>query len=961
MPPKEYNAKEKVLLSMLHRSNAESKSEEDQSKSDQKPTYEQLLDLVNNNKSNELVNLKNNNLNQIQTIIANKGSSLLHYAASIGTNNATLDVLIAIEDVDTIQDTDKTPLFTAVKFAQITVVTHLVNCAANLTKKYQHEEKADAASNQVAPLQSMSIVEYAVSLHRPPQIIWDLIRCLVPNGIDENISTENTPILHLCARYGHTAAITYFADEKKANINKNDSQQKSPFIYASYANHNATILEIERLGAIIDPDNQDIKNILEQTSISEDIKNTVKGQIVRSKRRIESESTAQILAEQDAARVAEIIFLTLVADTKSQNQNQQAASLVTILKLFLIKYPYFNRIMPRITHSNDFESKDNPQTISFAQFTKNKLLYFKSEQDKKSFRDLHNPQEISKWQKSLEKAYTSKDEKSIDSFNGLVKKSLDDFIMLEDIEVQIENIASKVIILIDNNNKIDARLLKLWIVRILSNRLKTVSRIDKTVENEMINAIADQISIAVKEQKDILDPHQQGIYEIRIQAALLDSIYKYRLSLSDTERKLYNIAEEIHKSLLIKRNNKDDTKKKHAIERYLLFKALSEEKSIVHSVASSHDNNKLIEYVLINKYKEEKSEDKLNKKLSRDLNVQESYSKFITALLRDFVVHSNLPQINLPLSGAAKELTPNQIKFVGSFCKKVGDYYCMYRALDEEMVQRLQSRVDQVAQIASENKATQTEIKGVNVPIGIIFSLIADLAVYRKDRKVAEVAKRFNWLFCTPLLDEVGTIIRLAGEYIARRYEMQIKWLKLDDDSIERIAVCAAERAIQYITASEKNLVISKPSIFARMWEFIKQSVAYQKYAPILLAEYKDPVTALIDGVIEGESKSDETLVRTSDGRSWLAAGVFRNVGFAIKDENGTKLYRHKDLLVNMQNQYTDPKSNEDRLLLYGYCWLEPSERELIKEHGYEEDSTPLSRVFPDLANDIDVPRRSLN
>lgn len=292
------------------------------------------------------------------------------------------------------------------------------------------------------------------------------------------------------------------------------------------------------------------------------------------------------------------------------------------------------------------------------------------------------------------------------------------------------------------------------------------------------------------------------------------------------------------------------------------------------------------------------------------------------------------------LEEKTNKFTDKQKFFISHFCQEFEKFYCMYRALDFKIVQRLKDNTDDLARKVSEYKNTTLTVAGFEIPVGTIGDLIMKLVIYRKDKSIEQAAKRIGWLFGHRRIDENGKLIKYAADIIASRYQFQIN--ALTTESIGPLGMCAARRCIQFITASDENLMNTPTGVFAWMKKSIHNALTDKKYGPISLEDYKDPLAALITGVIEGESKEDQDYhLSTEAGETWLPLGIFRNVGYIVKIDHEYQLYTHESLM----KKSTDGSMHG--ALRYGYCLIEAWEVELIKKAGYMRDNTTsVDEVF---------------
>jgi len=944
---------------------------------------QEVLQAVRSHDLNKLrlLKLQGKNLN----VSDDAGNTLLHLAAECGAGEDLLTYLITECGcgIDKLNRKGETPLYLAVKNQRVAVVDCLMRKGASLTIQYADH---------------LTIVAFALKIHCKPELLNRLLS--LSQDINSPAPGGRIPVAHLAAALGNEEALTWLVTDKHANVNALDEKGMSPLAHAVLSGQEPVVRKLlaPPLNANFnsqDPSGTQLLEQLEKSELPSDAKEKIKSHLTNY--------TATKLREKEQRakktnQLAEALFLALFADGMLLTLDEKEAkanksSLPTTSKLLQLMCHVFTTLPEKDIHSlitrlnlENTELKSSPQGKQLIEYAAYQLFQKRADKKETTLFEIVKKPARDKWHSSLES-----DSKKQAEFGQQVQGVVQKFIQETKDNIAQANLIHKIISNLELKPKI-ASYFKTKLTEILmADRRIIPSRLDEKSINELTTNLVKEIRFTLKEDDSIKEAHQEPIYRQRVSIAIWDWLAATN-QLPPVEKQFYELAKQIQNQLDQLRDRKKLSDKKPSLERLLILEVLLEQSDLDKDDILQHvkvgppkDAKEgvalsFVEYVAKNKHgletaKDKNVKDKSYDGLSRSTANQKGYKNNLKKVVSDWLIENNRQEYStsrvasLSLSSSSPDnkmspyeqnkLTPKQELFVTHFCQEFERFYCMYKAIDFGLVRRNEEKVDQLAKIAERYEHVTVNVENVNVPVGMIGSFIMKLMVWRKDRDVQKAAARIGWIFGSRLMEENARYIRFAAEYIAYRHQMQIELLTTP--SIQVVGECAADRAIQYITASDENLVVTQPSFLARIWEAFKQSVAYEKYAPMLLPEFKGPVSAVIDGVIEGESEKDKAKsVSTTKGDTWAPGGVFRNVGFITKDEHGQiRLYRHPNL-VTISDKNVDQK--EHGLLAYGYCWVRPEELELAIKHGWIEDKTPLEQIvkhYPELGQQPKLPVRT--
>jgi ankyrin repeat protein len=688
----------------------------------------------------------------------------------------------------------------------------------------------------------------------------------------------------------------------------------------------------------------------------------------------------------NANKLTEAVFIALFADiyitSTDPKQDYRFSTVYKFMQMVITAWPEFSSLSKKL-NLEKLEKKELNETSSgkiFIEFAWRQLLQAKSAHEKILFKQATEKELRKKWYFSLEK-----EEKQRELFQGQMQAMVKSYLLLSDEAAVLENIIQEIInvlkpkeALLKSNFEKERELvefLKPLLKQIIGqDKRLQLTRLDEAQRKQLIEAVCKQLQLSI-EDKEIKDIGQSRatIYKLRVCIGIWEGLYVLN-QLSEEEKQIYELADKILNRLLQLRGRNEDSKRKTSIERMLIIEVLlqhsSKELILRHAALSTakdtkaHEKLEFISYVAKKKHELEATKDRKVRDesyfgLSRDLNKQELYRNNIKRAVGDWLMHLNPSEPSISrhtISDSKLEpsfqivFSPKQKIFINAFCRRFEMFYCMYIALDNNSVSRLQDHVDKFAKDMENYAHLKLNAMGLELPLGQLGLIVAKLAVYRTDRQVNNAKKRMGFVFSTRSMEENSRFIRFAAEYIAFRYEMQINRLSEVGAGIEVVGQCAAERAIQYITDSISHLAVQEPSLWDRAWQAITRFILDRKYDPDLMKEFKGPISVIIDGVIQGQSEKDtEKAVSTESGDTWVPGGIFRNVGFMVEDsKGGISLYRHPKL-VTVSISDPDSKKHDHKKhgsLVYGYCRIRMEELDLAKKHGYVLDETPLTEIF---------------
>jgi hypothetical protein len=506
---------------------------------------------------------------------------------------------------------------------------------------------------------------------------------------------------------------------------------------------------------------------------------------------------------------------------------------------------------------------------------------------------------------------------------------------------------------------------------LIKTELRRESRLrmsfDSAKEQALVKSIADQFWYSLTDNAKIDSKEVVIIYRRRIQAAIDNWLYRqtgydqdegkaYELKSKDSdEEAAYKIASQI--IAVLNNECKEMKGKKIDIARLLIKEILLTYPTRRDSILNYLRNNpgNIDDFV---KYVNKQMQSDAMKHFSAASAAQESYRDRFSKVTSDWLTINKgraMSHAEVSTSRAGngdvdmeddvadnqKEemFTQKQRNFIDGFCAEFEKFYCMYQALNLKMVRRLEQLEDKAAAKSVDYRHVTLPISvmgsGVNFPIGEVGHFLANLAVWRADKSIENAARRLVWLFGGLTMEEAAKFMRMAAEYIAQRYRMQIA--KLVTRSINTLALAAAHRAIQYVISSDEHLIEEKPPLFARIWQSVSNFFTDpEAFKPQLVNQLKDTLSVLVNGVMIGRSgvKDDEfEPMTTEDGRRWQSIGVFNNVGLVIMDDADQPCFYMKD---------PDVRRNPDGSAYHSYCYVTRDELKLAEKEGYKRDEISM-------------------
>jgi ankyrin repeat protein len=830
--------------------------------------------------------------------------TLLHRAAAAGAESDVVDYLVEC-GVNSTNARQETPLYHAVDRGHVQTAAHLVQQGAYLDRIYGDEK--------------ITLLEHALTKRLPVAMLDVLAKPEPPKTIDQPIQGNQLPSLHLAAHVGHDQAIEYFIDTKKADVNAKDQKGDSALQHAVRQKQEQAVETLLRKGARFDGDSKEDQALLDQKDIPPAIKSRLENHLALQRRQKEERQV-------HIKKLTDVIFFAMFVDTikvspASATSGKTPVSLVEqLLQLALNS----GLVLPTIRDEKRFGT-----------FIKHRVLA----------NNLLARQKPKDWYGVLEK-----DQKQRDQFQHDIQKAVKDYGDFTVNAVAIEIIANEICLNSNLKGKVKLEQLCKWLTTVLMTdpRLK-VAPID---EQALQKVLVEELQFSCDET--IHATQQEKIYQLRIKAAV-DRYLHQRGQLTVDEKLAYELSQRLVDSLRkeckeIQKEKVGMKAKKVGIACRLIMEVLQtypEGEPVLIFLKENPSRRDNFITVLFEKLKKEKMGN-----FSIEILEQQQYQNKLRDKIYAWLMSNKIRNISFSRGGSisrigspsrfdAKEMeqpefefTANQESFIEYFCSQLDDLYCKFKALDLKLVKRIDEKVDMVAKKVEENqdKFPQLNFRGFDIPTGSIAHFLTQAAVYLKDQSIEKAANRMARLFSGHTPTRRGQIVELAAQSIAYRYQHQIE--RLTPISVRDLALCAAYRAMEYITRCDENLVAKEPGFFSKLSANFSDYVYGRRQAPQLVTDLEDPVRVLMNGIVEGRSERDEMPIGTRDYKQWQPLHIFNNTGIIVRDEQQQpRLYTHVRL-----------NKNPDGSPLYGFRYGTMAE---VKQEGYiADDKTPLATAL---------------
>lgn len=286
-------------------------------------------------------------------------------------------------------------------------------------------------------------------------------------------------------------------------------------------------------------------------------------------------------------------------------------------------------------------------------------------------------------------------------------------------------------------------------------------------------------------------------------------------------------------------------------------------------------------------------------------------------------------------------LDEGQALLRNTFCTEFSDrilkaIYTMELIAEKEVlrqpdeVNQTTQKVAQAAKLIDQNKVVlKAPIFKVDISPGQIIKGVCYFIDYIHNKGESARARRMAELFAsTTVLDKSLTVAQTA-EMIVTRFGGQID--NLTPKSVVDFAAICALRAVNYLLRANGS-IIHKEKPFQQLCDGfygVGRSVLYRG-TQTRQTDYKDPVCAIIEGVLFGKSYSGNNEMRllTRDGRHWTSEGIITRTRLVTPDGKiwTTSLIEEVDASKNLG---------------YGACNCDDKEPQLRgfterKQHGIE-------------------------
>ncbi|PCH55454.1 MAG: hypothetical protein COC15_04310 [Legionellales bacterium] len=407
---------------------------------------------------------------------------------------------------------------------------------------------------------------------------------------------------------------------------------------------------------------------------------------------------------------------------------------------------------------------------------------------------------------------------------------------------------------------------------LFTNTVREVATQTKRFNNNKAQLIQKILSFMVKEKLLPTDKNKHFSIKKLLDETLFSSC---KILLSKADQKNKYVSKLYSKIAFAISSNKAEITKKGLFGKY--------------SILPDKFKKCLIDSISNNKKESDKGEEK---KSSAQLQIftQLDYSKML----------------DLQVMQEIKE------NFCLRFEKQFDDAYGYFNALAKGDAVRAPDKKEHLmnaGKVGAAALATEKTALGV-----VLFSAISIAQYIRKRFRKSEAQCMVNLFDAVSPLERT-TFIRYTAEKLADKYIKQIMHLHSGSQGVEQFADCAAARVIDYITARNSNVIVSKESKFSTMMRKMK-SWSTKKEIPPEEVKQKDLYDVFIDGIRKISSKYPLdtkrlcTINKLTLQDNWSAKGIFENTGIITDDG---KLYSHKNCDVDK----------------YGYCYSTADEAKL--------------------------------